>query len=135
MAHEPIPEGPRGRILQAQLATLLERGRGEDCLELSEINGLITALDLEEEEVDDLYQSIESQGTEISDDCAREGAEEATYVNAELADVTTDALQLFMNEVGRHRLLTAEEEVKLAKRIEGGDRRAKDRMINANLRL
>ena len=42
MAHEPIPEGPRGRILQAQLATLLERGRGEDCLELSEINGLIT---------------------------------------------------------------------------------------------
>jgi RNA polymerase primary sigma factor len=135
MAHEPIPEPPRGRIRKAQLAALLERGNSEGCLELSDINGVITALDLEEDEVDELYQSIESQGTEISDDCAREGAEVATYVNADLAEVTTDALQLFMNEVGRHRLLTAKEEVELAKRIEEGDGTAKDRMINSNLRL
>jgi RNA polymerase primary sigma factor len=48
---------------------------------------------------------------------------------------TTDALQLFMNEVGRYRLLTAPEEIALAKRVARGDRRAKDHMVNANLRL
>jgi RNA polymerase primary sigma factor len=59
----------------------------------------------------------------------------ATYVNGDLAHATTDALQLFMNEVGRYPLLTAKEEVELAKRIERGDREAKERMINSNLRL
>ncbi len=50
-------------------------------------------------------------------------------------EVTTDSLQLFFNEARRHPLLTAAEEVELAKRIERGDLSAKDRMINANLRL
>jgi len=49
--------------------------------------------------------------------------------------VTTDTLQLFFREAARHPLLTAEEEVELSKRIEMGDLAAKDRMINANLRL
>jgi RNA polymerase primary sigma factor len=49
--------------------------------------------------------------------------------------VTTDSLQLFFREAARHPLLTAEEEVELSKRIEKGDLAAKDRMINANLRL
>jgi len=49
--------------------------------------------------------------------------------------VTTDSLQLFFREAARHPLLTAEEEIELAKRIEMGDLAAKDRMINANLRL
>ena len=46
-----------------------------------------------------------------------------------------DSLQLFFNEARRHPLLTAEEEIELAKRIEKGDLAAKNRMINANLRL
>jgi RNA polymerase primary sigma factor len=49
--------------------------------------------------------------------------------------VTTDSLQLFFNEARRHPLLTAEEEIELAKRIERGDLAAKERMINSNLRL
>jgi RNA polymerase primary sigma factor len=48
---------------------------------------------------------------------------------------TTDSLTLFMNDAGRYPLLTAAEEVMLAKRVERGDRAAKDRMINSNLRL
>jgi RNA polymerase primary sigma factor len=48
---------------------------------------------------------------------------------------TTDSLQLFLNEIGRHPLLTAAQEVELAKRIERGDAAAKERMINSNLRL
>jgi RNA polymerase primary sigma factor len=48
---------------------------------------------------------------------------------------TTDALQLFLSEVSRYRLLTPAEEIELSKRIEEGDKSAKDRMINSNLRL
>ena len=55
--------------------------------------------------------------------------------DAALAHATTDTLQLFLNEIGRHRLLTPDEEVELARRIERGDLVAKERMINANLRL
>ena len=51
------------------------------------------------------------------------------------SESTLDSLQLFLNEAGRHKLLTAAEEVELAKRIERGDPAAKERMINANLRL
>jgi len=51
------------------------------------------------------------------------------------APLTTDSLQLFLNEAGRYPLLTAAEEVELAKRIERGDRAAKERMITSNLRL
>ncbi|MGH3022023.1 MAG: sigma-70 family RNA polymerase sigma factor [Gaiellaceae bacterium] len=50
-------------------------------------------------------------------------------------DGSLDSLQLFLTEVGRHRLLTAPQEVALAKRVERGDLAAKERMINANLRL
>src|SRR5262245_5395906 len=48
---------------------------------------------------------------------------------------TLDPLQLFMDSAGRHKLLTAADEVYLAKRIEKGDAAAKERMINSNLRL
>ena len=51
------------------------------------------------------------------------------------AEATTDSLQLLLREAGRYRLLTPAEEISLAKRIERGDLAAKDRMINANLRL
>jgi RNA polymerase primary sigma factor len=50
-------------------------------------------------------------------------------------EVTTDSLQLFFNEARRHPLLTAEEEIELAQRIERGDLAAKERMVNSNLRL
>src|SRR5207245_11220195 len=61
--------------------------------------------------------------------------DETRFSNATVAAMTTDSLQLFLNEAGRYKLLTAAEEVELAKRIERGDRQAKDLMINSNLRL
>jgi RNA polymerase primary sigma factor len=52
-----------------------------------------------------------------------------------LADETTDSLQLFLNQATRHKLLTAPEEIELAKRIERGDLEAKEKLVNSNLRL
>ena len=72
---------------------------------------------------------------EVSDDCGRDVPEQVQYGNAELAGATTDALGLFLRELRRFPLLTAEEEVELAKRIERGDRDARERMVTSNLRL
>jgi RNA polymerase primary sigma factor len=128
---QALPELPG----EPQIAALIDHGEEAGCINLSDFNELAHSLGLDEEQVEALYERIDSRGIEVSDDCARAGAAETTYTNSELASATTDALQLFMNEVSRHRLLTAEEEVSLAKRIERGDKDAKDRMINSNLRL
>ena len=116
-------------------AALLARGEESRCIELSELHTLVEALDLDEGSVEALIEEIEVRGIELTDDCARESTEEVSYANEELAVATTDALQLFLQEVRRYPLLTAAEEVDLAKRIERGDQDAKHRMINSNLRL
>jgi RNA polymerase primary sigma factor len=85
--------------------------------------------------VDELHEELERRGIDVTDDCVRSDAGEGEYSNGGLAGATTDSLQLFLNEIGRYPLLTAEEEVALAKRIERGDAAAKEEMINANLRL
>jgi len=117
-----------------QIAALLEKGAEAGCLEISELHELVEALELGDEEIEHLYEQLEEQHIDVRDDCGREKAE-STYINGDLAHTTTDALQLFLNEMARYPLLTAEEEVELAKRIERGDKEAKDRMINSNLRL
>jgi RNA polymerase primary sigma factor len=116
------------------IAALLDRGETQGCIDLSEVDELAQALELEDDDVGKLYEQLESRGIDLRDDCGRE-AEPAPLDDAVLASATTDTLQLFLNEIGRHRLLTPDEEIDLAKRIERGDLDAKDRMINANLRL
>jgi RNA polymerase primary sigma factor len=120
---------------ESRIRELIEQGEEAGCLNLSELAEVTQELELEPDEVEAVYERIHSRGIELSDDCARQGSRDGSYGNRELAVQTTDALQLFLNEVSRHRLLTAEEEVELAKRIERGDQEAKERMINSNLRL
>ena len=116
------------------IAALIDRGEEHGCLALSEVDELVQALDFEDAELSGLYEQLDARGIDLRDDCGRE-AVVAPVDDAALATVTTDTLQLFLNEIGRHRLLTPAEEIELAKRIERGDLAAKDRMINANLRL
>jgi RNA polymerase primary sigma factor len=117
------------------VATLIARGEEHGCINLSEFDELAQALELVDEDVDALESHLESQGIDITDDCGRTGVEPTAFRNGELAAATTDALQLFLNEIRRYPLLTAQEEVELSKRIEQGDLEAKERMINSNLRL
>jgi RNA polymerase primary sigma factor len=98
---------------------------------------VVEQLELDELEIDALYRELETRGIEILEPEAELPAAPAppptlpplTY------ETTTDALQLFLREAGRHPLLTAAQEVELAKRIERGDMGAKQHMIQANLRL
>jgi RNA polymerase primary sigma factor len=117
-----------------RFTAFLEHGDERGCIELSALDDFVQSHELEESEVEELYEEIEARGIDLADDCGHETAS-PTYVNGDLIEATTDALQQFLNEAGRFQLLTAAEEVELSKRIERGDAEAKERMINANLRL
>ncbi len=118
-----------------QLRALMEHAEEAGCVNLSALTQAVTELDLDDEEVAALYEQLEESGIELTDDCSLPDVTETHFSNETVAAMTTDSLQLFLNEAGRYPLLTAAEEVELAKRIERGDRPAKDRMINSNLRL
>jgi RNA polymerase primary sigma factor len=125
---------PDVRELADQLISRLEAQSG-DCLELSELSEVAQEAELAEDEVQALEDLLEERGMELRDDCGRPDAEPVAYLPDELATQTTDAMSLFLQEVRRHPLLTREEEIELAKRIERGDLAAKDRLVNSNLRL
>jgi len=118
-----------------EVAAFVRRGEDRGCLNLSELDDLVQTLELLDDDVDALEAYLEAHGVELSDDCGRTDVEPTSFRNGELASATTDALQLFLNEIRRYPLLTATEEIELAKRIEAGDLEAKERMINSNLRL
>jgi RNA polymerase primary sigma factor len=122
-------------MTQEPIERLIAHSDDEGCVCMSHLEELVQELGFEDEQVEALYRQIEERGLELTDDCCRDDAPDATYVNGDLVTATTDALQLFLNEAGRYKLLTADEEVALSKRIERGDKAAKDLMINSNLRL
>ena len=122
-------------VVDERLQTLLEQGEEAGCLNLSAVSEFLQEAELDEDQVTGFFEQLEERHIDLTDDCARPDAVQGSYVNGDLAVATTDALQLFLNEAGRYKLLTAPEEVELAKRIERGDKEAKDLMINSNLRL
>jgi RNA polymerase primary sigma factor len=115
------------------IEVLVERGEEEGCVSLSELSELTE--DLPADEALAVADRLEARGIEVSDDCGRESEPGPSYALDELSVMTGDALQLFLRDIRRHPLLTAAQEVELAKRIERGDLAAKERMVNSNLRL
>jgi RNA polymerase primary sigma factor len=124
-----------GEQLQTRIDGLVHHEDDEDCVSLSALSELAQELELDEDEATEIQEALEARGIRVSDDCGRDSAEPTHYSNTDLAGITTDALQIFLNEIRRYPLLTAAEEVDLSKRVERGDMAAKERMINSNLRL
>jgi RNA polymerase primary sigma factor len=114
---------------------LVARHDDEGCVNLSELEGVLAELHLDDDEVAGVHEQLEARGVEVTDDCGRADVPDTTYSNSEMAVRTTDAMRLFLNEAGRYPLLTADEELDLARRIERGDLEAKDKLVNHNLRL
>ena len=119
----------------APLARLLESGEETGCVNLSELDQIARRLEVDEDDLHDLHEAFELRGIDVTDDCGRSNVPPTDFRNGGMAVATTDALGLFLNEIRRHPLLTAAEEVELSKRIEQGDPVAKERMINSNLAL
>ena len=115
---------------------LLERGEAAGFLESTDISEVLDTLEMEASEVELVHRELEERNIEVVE-VVKEPPREPTAPPraSEVLETTTDALQLFLREIGRHPLLTAADEVELSKRIERGDMEAKRRMIKCNLRL
>ena len=130
-----------------ELAGFIEDVESDGVIDTIALDAKATEHDLDDEELGLLRTELESRGVEITTAEDADGqvfeigkdrpstdGEVDLHVEADLTGVT-DSVTLFMSEIGRHELLTAAEEVALAKRIERGEQKAKERMINSNLRL
>jgi RNA polymerase primary sigma factor len=139
MAEETTVQFP----LTEELQQLIEAAEATGVIEHADLMEAIEAVEYEPTDLEMLLRELEDRGIELVDRRAQaEPVVEATTPAKATQDpfeagveTTTDALQLFLREIGRHPLLTAADEVELAKRIEKGDMAAKQRMIESNLRL
>jgi RNA polymerase primary sigma factor len=119
-------------LAQDDVRALLETSEHAGTILLRELADLVETHELSPLEHDALLRELDKRGIELLDPPA---APEPPPLLDHVAESTTDALQLFLREAGRHTLLTAAQEVSLAKRIERGDLDAKQLMIQSNLRL
>jgi len=132
-----------------EIKGLMTRGQQVGVLTFAEIAKAVSELDLDEADVEDLHQHFEKSEIELVEEIDPAQAEASKVERAPdkrtrrksraaldlRPDMTTDSLQLFLKDIGKVRLLTAQEEVDLAKRIERGDLDAKQKMVESNLRL
>jgi RNA polymerase primary sigma factor len=130
-----VAEGGRAvaDVLETEEAKgLLEAAQHAGSVNAEEIALALDELELEAGQIDDFYHALDELQIEI---VTAEQAVEEVVPDEETREVSTDSLQLFLKDIGRVELLTAAQEVELAKRIERGDHGAKQQMVEANLRL
>ncbi|HET9323898.1 MAG TPA: sigma-70 family RNA polymerase sigma factor, partial [Gaiellaceae bacterium] len=124
-----------------QARPFIEQGEERGHIEPIELEAFAVEHDLGEEDIEQLTRELEAIGLEIREAAAEEAEqaakaqEKAKQPDPDAVVGSADSLQLFLADVGRHKLLTAAEEIALAKRIERGDLIAKRHMIESNLRL
>jgi RNA polymerase primary sigma factor len=115
------------------VAAFLQDAGERGVVATTELEALQLEHELDDDTLDEVRAALGSADVEIEE--AVDARDAAGDLDLRPAGVVTDSLQLFLNQIGRHPLLNAAEEVALAKRIERGDVAAKEKMVNSNLRL
>jgi RNA polymerase primary sigma factor len=118
-----------------ELHELVESAEQTGSLRYADLAEVLDVLRLDPLETDAVYRGLEQKGIEVTEQEPHVEPQPPPPPQPVVQETTTDALQLFLRDAGRHPLLTAAQEVELAKRIERGDPEAKQTMIQSNLRL
>lgn len=125
-------------IKQKAISKLLDKGKEEGSLNYDEIIDALEKIDLTSDQIDEIYEYLDESDIEIigekieEDDQEEEDKEDLTVPKGITVD---DPVRMYLKEIGKVDLLTAEEEVEIAKRMEVGDESAKRELAEANLRL
>ncbi len=122
---------------------LITQGQEKGFLTLDDIADALQEADLTTDQIEDIYSRIADQGVEIIEQDEADELEPDSFVEQEEPEpveperptTTDDSLRMYLRDIGRIPLLSAAEEVSLAKRMERGDMEAKSRLVEANLRL
>jgi RNA polymerase primary sigma factor len=129
-------------LLSEDLRQLVDGSEERGSVLQSDLNEVLEPLSLDPLEIEAVFRELETRQIDVVNDVGEDGERQPQPQPAPEPppvavswETTTDALQLFLREAGRHPLLTAAQEVELAKKIESGDLGAKQRMIQSNLRL
>jgi RNA polymerase primary sigma factor len=122
------------------LKELIEKGKAKGMLTYKEIIDAFEEVELEPDQIDKIYETVENMSIDIVGELEED--DEDTQTNENEAEISVpegisidDPVRMYLKEIGKVSLLTAEEEVELARRMEQGDPEAKRRLAEANLRL